>query len=377
MKLPDALPSASNIANAADTLENALSALDPTITNITATWKGLYNAYHAPEADTVYSALAPLNTVPDELVATLGKAATALRNYATTLRGLAARRITLLSERAELMRPEAGADPQYYNRGVTYNAKIDAFNSDASLADADCASALKALRSHISWNISAALQLPNGVLGGTAQGLGAELLNRYRGRLLVPGPGAVIPDIPRVAEIVPEEFFKGKPYSALPSGFLVDPKHLPSATPLPILDTKPPGWRQHLVFTDGPESLGSPPPWARWGGRTLGVAGAGLTLWGTYTDSYNDTLTRHPEWSEDQRQSEAAVDTAVVGGSAVGIGALGAWGGAAAGAAIGSVFPGPGTLIGGIIGGVIGGVAGGWTGQTVSQELTDEVRGDK
>lgn len=118
------------------------------------------------------------------------------------------------------------------------------------------------------------------------------------------------------------------------------------------------------------------PAWASAGGKALNVVGAGLTYWSVYAESYNDTLTRHPDWTDDQRQTEALVDTAVVGSTAVVGGAGGAWAGAAAGAAIGSVFPGPGTLIGGIIGGVVGGVAGGWGGQQVGQSAVDTIRGD-
>ncbi|QIM15158.1 hypothetical protein G7067_01005 [Leucobacter insecticola] len=153
---------------------------------------------------------------------------------------------------------------------------------------------------------------------------------------------------------------------------------------MPNVATKPSGWWNKPILTADPK-LGTPPGWASWGGRGLGVAGAGLTYWGTYSDSYNTNLTRYPEWSEEQRQERAVQDAAIVGSASVAAGLGGAWvgakGGAIAGAAIGSIFPGAGTLIGGVVGGIIGGIAGGiiagWAGSEVAEHTLDTVRNER
>ncbi|MGJ4845796.1 hypothetical protein [Leifsonia sp. Le1] len=198
-----------------------------------------------------------------------------------------------------------------------------------------------------------------GMLSDAALGLATGALKRYRGSLVLPGKNAAqILDLldgspgPGWVKVL----HKGKVYwRSSSSGFMVpDGFQKPQAMP----GGKPEGWYHKPVFSGSP-SVGTPPTWARVGGRALGVAGIGLTLWGTYADSYNETLLRHPQWTDAQRQNQAFSDTVTVGSASVVGGAAGAMAGAAVGAAIGSIFPGPGTIIGGIVGGIIGGVAAG------------------
>ncbi|WP_205881367.1 hypothetical protein [Leucobacter viscericola] len=208
-------------------------------------------------------------------------------------------------------------------------------------------------------------------------GTSVELMVRYRTGLIVPGENAE-----RLAKLFeaqdkfwPKELVKGKIYSVSPSGLLIPEGSLPAPPVPPGKLDHPKGWSTQKWLTPS-STIGTPPQWAKWGGRGLGVAGTGITLWSTYSSSYNSTLTKYPTWDESQRQQRALEDTAFVGGhSALGA-AGGAWAGASIGAAIGSIFPGPGTLIGGIIGGVIGGIAGGMAGNNAAQATADYVRGE-
>lgn len=210
-------------------------------------------------------------------------------------------------------------------------------------------------------------------------GLAAGLMDRYRGKLVIPGGSAVIP-----AELInpsaidadwPREFTNGKWYSINPNTGFRAPVGSWGYQPLSPAAQKPPGWRERLVFSANPQ-FGAPPAWARWGSRGLGVAGAGLSYWGAYADSYNENLTAHPDWEESQRQERAAQDSAIVGTATV-AGSL--FGAAAVGAAIGSVVPGPGTAVGFLVGlgaAIVGGIVGGWAGNEAGQEISDAVHGE-
>lgn len=377
---PATIPSSAAVSGAADTLASALDGLDDAVSDIAATWGGLSGVYEAPEAQIAYGALASLSPAAEELATALSTAVSALRAYAETLAGLETRRAAIVADLATVAREQAreaeDRDPDAPSAGSVAGERLR-FDADAAAADADCASALRGLRTSISWSLNGGLEIVTGNAGSAVQGLASELLQRYRGTLMVPGPGAVLPDEIRLTAgdlnpTWPRSTIDGQIWVQRPSGvWMLESNLLPDA---PLPSTRLPGWAGVPQFA--PSEVGTPPAWAGHAGRALTVVGAGLTYWSVYGESYNDTLARHPDWSEEQRQQEAWTDTAVVGTSSVAGGAAGAWGGAAAGAAIGSIFPGPGTVIGGIIGGVIGGVAGGWGAQEVSQSIMDDVRGE-
>ncbi|MDF2666566.1 MAG: Mu-like prophage protein [Microbacterium sp.] len=373
-----AVPSSAAVSAAADTLAGVLDGLDDAVTDVTTTWSGLNAVYEAPEAQTAYGAMAPLPLAVDELTTALSSAVTALRTYAETLTSLETRRASLLTdlqtvdEQSEL--PMADRDPD-----APTSYEVDRtralFETDVTAADQECARALRALCTSASWVMNDGLEIVNGNAGSAAQGLAAELLTRYRGTLMVPGPGALLPDeitltAGQINPTWPRSLIDGQVWVQRPSGAWMLESNLLPDTPPRISGL--PGWNGQPQFA--PDSVGTPPAWAGRVGKGLGLLGAGLTYWSVYGESYNDTLTRHPEWSEDQRQEEAAVDTLVIGSSSVAGGAGGAWGGALLGASIGSIFPGPGTVIGGVIGGVVGGVLGGWGGQEIAQDVMDDVR---
>lgn len=118
---------------------------------------------------------------------------------------------------------------------------------------------------------------------------------------------------------------------------------------------------------------GAAPGWASTAGKTLGVAGVGITLYSTGADQWEYDSTHHPGWSTTHKVIDSAQATVVVGGStavvAWGGAEIGAETGAEAGAAIGTAVPVVGTVAGGVIGGVVGGVAGGLAGGEVGKDI--------
>lgn len=207
--------------------------------------------------------------------------------------------------------------------------------------------------------------------GAAPIALSTELLKRYR-VLSYPGEGASIPEIPRIDREPVDDVWKGTGYVKLPSGVEVpagssaDPY---SKTPS---DIETPRWRRFRMLTSDPEA-GVPPAWASAAGKGLFVAGAGLTLYGSYTEQWNRDQVEHPDWSTGHRVASAATNAAVDGGWTVG----GAWagaevggeGGAEAGAFIGS-FVGPeGTVVGGVVGGLVGAVGGAFVGSKVGHAV--------
>jgi hypothetical protein len=113
------------------------------------------------------------------------------------------------------------------------------------------------------------------------------------------------------------------------------------------------------------DTLGKGGKFSKWGGRALGVAGAGLDA----ADEYK----RQREMGRSQGSSAAMGVTKAAGGLA---GAeAGASGGAALGATIGSVVPGAGTAIGGAVGGIAGGIGGYLAGSGLAGKASDVVAG--
>ncbi|MEZ3159925.1 hypothetical protein AB1K54_05175 [Microbacterium sp. BWT-B31] len=324
MNPPVRIPSSAAVSAAADTLASTIDALDDTVLEVTGTWSGLGSVYSAPEAEIAYQAMAPLSPAQTDLTTDLSTAVAALRTFAEALTALEVRRAELVSD---IALATAAWPPSPTTPTVSeVTAQLARFAADAATVDADCARALRALRDSASWLLTGAVAPFTGNVGSGVQGLAAELLQRYRGTLLVPGPGAVLPDsISLPASAInptwPRNVVNGQTWVQRPSGiWVLESNLLPDGQP--PAGTLP-GWQARPQFTPAPE-IGTPPAWARFGGRALTVAGAGLTYWSVYGESYNDTLTRHPDWTDEQRQQEALVDSAVVGTSSVAAGAGGA-----------------------------------------------------
>ncbi|TFC27347.1 hypothetical protein E3O25_09525 [Cryobacterium sp. TMT1-3] len=367
----ETLPDGAVLEGHGSALVKCADTLAESMTRAEGQWGGMSAAYHAPESATVYSALATPRSIVDEIGQTTRSAQTALDNYSATLSTLKTQRSNLLLEITAFGNLDAEVTVDFGQIRSTLRADVARFNANAIAADEECASALGTLmRYQPLWGTSV-FGAANSLPGGAVQGLAAELMARYR-TLSVPTPGAVLPLVLRIDAIVPDEIIKGVGYTRLPSGLLVKVGTLTS--PLPTTIPLSEGWQSKPVLTGAPNAS-APPTWARTGGKVLGVAGVGLTVWGQYSDQYNSDLEAHPEWDDGDRVASATQNAVIVGGASAAGGAGGAWGGALAGAAIGSIFPGPGTLIGGIVGGVIGGVAGGWGGAEIGKGIRDTWNG--
>lgn len=334
-------------------------------------WDGLLGAYQAPESATVYSAMTTPRTIVDEIGQTTRSVRRALDNYSAVLSTLKTRRSDLVEQISAFGVLDATVSPDFGQVQTALQGDVARFNTDAIGADEECASALSALLKYQPLWGSTGFGAINSPAGGTVQGLAGELMQRYR-TLAVPTPGAVLPLIPRIDAIVPDEIIRGIGYTRLPSGLLVEVGTMTS--PPPTTMALPEGWKARPFLTAVPDAV-APPSWLRTGGKVLGVAGAGITVWGEYSNQYNSDLQAHPEWDDGDRVASATENAVIVGGSTAAGGAGGAWAGAAAGAAIGSIFPGPGTVIGGIVGGVIGGVAGGWGGGEIGKIAKEKWNG--
>jgi len=211
--------------------------------------------------------------------------------------------------------------------------------------------------------------------GAFVLGTAGALMERYRRfSLYVPREGAPLPslNLPR-----PDVQWRGRPFVTLPNGLVVPQGSAadPAVQRLAALadDWHQPG-RPTMVTNPG---LGRPPTWARVGGRTLGVVGAGLTVYDSFMTQWEQDSTYHPEYSTGQRWASAGYNAATEGGGAVAGGIVGAQ----IGATVGSFIPIPvvGTLGGALVGGAIGAFVGSKAGKAVGTGLKEgaEFVGDK
>lgn len=368
------IPDAGALEGNADALTSRAGDVKLTADSCVSDWAGMAGAYSAPEQGIVHGAMDSVVTIADRVFAGAATTAGALRIYAAELAMLATRRNALIddilrhnsSPQVCLADPidEAERSAAVSAERASLLARVTSFAVAAQQADADCASALGRL------STQAANPYPttaSGIVGGGMLGLGAEVLERYR-KILVPGPNFQVPNDLRIDSNVLQ--FRGGSWSTSPSGLLVP------AGSLPLLDPKGAqftGFSAKGSLTATPDSVFAPTApgqasWMKWGGRSLGIGGAGLTVWSEYSAQYNSDQAAHPEWTEGHLQANAVTNAAVVGGTSAALAWGGAVGGAKVGAVIGTFFgPGPGTLIGGIVGGVVGGVVGGIVGTHVGK----------
>ena len=396
------LPSTSSIEGAADAIVAPFDDLIDEIDAIVADWRALPAVYEAPEADSVYAAWTPLQSFAEGLHSVASSVRGAFDAYAAELSSLHTRRRHLLDREAEVDAMDR-ADPGYLAARQSLHGDIRALRADADAADEECAASLRGLAVHAG---SPWLSIPQ-TLGAPytdlSLGVGAALLENYR-RMVVPSLAPLEP--PRLSDVLPDAYFDDHPLVQRPSGLwapasaqrgsglvlrsgagsliVADAPEGWARSPAgalvresPLIVPSQPGWYERPSGIIEPEwrrpQIVAPPPWMKWGGRSLSVVGAGVGYWSAYAEEYEEDVLAHPEWTDGQRTESAVVSSAVVGTAGVGGGALGAWGGAAAGAAIGSVVPVVGTVAGGIVGGIIGGVLGGWGGSEAADLIVDEV----
>ena len=348
------VPSSSAVSNAAVDVRNALSELSGVVTEAQNTWANLRASYETPEQETVFAALDSLPGIADALVALLDSAATALDTYATDLQTLESQRGQVVSDMQEMEAEQPGSSW----------SMVQAFNGRVREADAECARALRALQLDGMPEVGSYLLDPY-TAGSAGIGLAGSALEWHRGALLrfrdsANIPAAILkPTVP--FDSWTHETFQGRTYGVDPRSGLLLPQ---SAAPAP---------ETPRVSSSQLRAVPVAPTWAKYGGRGLGVLGAGVTLYGAWGTEYNESLVRNPQYSESQHQTEATQRAAVTGGFEV----AGALGGAAVGASwgatLGSAVPVVGTIAGGILGGLVGGLVGGFAGKKTGESVEELV----
>lgn len=345
------VPNSSNVSNAAVDVRNALSELSGVVTDAKTEWAKLPASYETPDQATVFAALDELPGIAEALSGLLGAAATALDTYASELQTLETRRTQVVQDMYEMEAEEPGS---------SWNM-VNLFNQQVREADVECARALNSLRlddpgvdasstSYTAWS--------------TTIGLTQGTLQWHKGALLTFRDAAKIP--PTLTNPVnefdrwPQTQHHGATYGRSPSSGLWLPS---SAAPAPEAPD---------IKTSNLRAIPTPPPWARAGGKVLGFAGGGLTLYSAYGNEYNESLIRNPQYTQSEHQAEAGKRAAVTGGFEVAGAAGGAMVGASWGATIGTAVPVVGTVVGGIVGGLVGGLIGGFVGSK-SGEVAEDV----
>lgn len=210
--------------------------------------------------------------------------------------------------------------------------------------------------------------------GALPLGMSQALLERYRNfRLYVPkvdvrSASGAISELTSLISTA-DDVHQGQSFIRRPSGLLVpqgstaDPR-VPRITSL----ADDAAYRPGPNVTTSP-TLGRPPTWARTGGRVLGVAGAGLTLYDSFAGQWEHDQQYHPEYSTGQRVASAGYSAATEGGGAIAGGLVGAKLGAVAGSFI--PIPVVGTVGGALIGGAIGAFVGSKAGKAVGTALKE------
>lgn len=203
--------------------------------------------------------------------------------------------------------------------------------------------------------------------GAFVLGTAGALMERYRRfTLYVPPLRTPLPSLDLPA---PDAVWRGTPYVRTPSGILV-PQVSGAAPGTRALAAVADDWHQpgRPSFVTDP-ALGRPPTWARIGGKALGVVGAGLTLYDSFMNQWEQDATYHPEWGTGERVASATYNAATEGGGAVAGGIVGAQIGAWAGSFV--PIPVVGTVGGALIGGAIGAFVGSKAGKAVGTALRE------
>jgi hypothetical protein len=208
--------------------------------------------------------------------------------------------------------------------------------------------------------------------GSGAFGLSTELLNRYGSGIgfLLPQPGTTLPGFVRTDGLGPPAVTSGGQGYVWRGGLLVT-QGIPGVDPgIPLTPPMPPPGELETVRLGRGLSAQpvNPPAWARNTGRALGVAGAGLTIFGAGYSQWQADEKYHPGMSAGDHVQRAVTTAAVEGVPS----AAGGWAGAVYGGELGAtlgtmICPGVGTLIGGVAGGVVGSFVGSKAGAAIGK----------
>lgn len=377
------LPDAAALEGAADSMTAFGKSVSERVEAVSTAWQRLSapEVYEAPEQQLVLDAMKSPVTIAAMVTQNADWAAKALQTYASTVSGLEAKRTALLSDIADANTaertakqaaesapsgeptptPTPGSDPSTSTTHV--RSLVDDFNALVEQADQDCADALGKLAKYSGSQVKAVLDAVSGD-GAAGIGVGAgmstteEALARWRRLILVPESSVDV----RLTIPEPDEFIGGVAHWERPSGFMA-----PTPPPAPEFRMSGPTSSHNLLTSDPKASPGAIPEWAKAGGKALGIAGAGITLYAAGNEQWTKDQKAHPEWDTSQRIESAAENMVFEGGSSILFGTLGAYVGGtvgaalgtAGGAAVGSVVPVAGTVSVGAVGGVVGAIAGG------------------
>lgn len=170
---------------------------------------------------------------------------------------------------------------------------------------------------------------------------------------------------------IPRETIFGKKFFLDPKTNLYLPDRLDTFPRPPEALTSAKNIKTNAFLSTSTEA-GANVRWAQTGGKALGIIGVGITVWGNYSEEYNEELLNHPEWPESEVRLRAVQQAAIVSGAAVSTSVVGSMAGAklgtVIGGTIGSVVPGLGTAIGAAVGGIAGAVLGGFAGGLIGHK---------
>lgn len=358
------LPDAAAIEAAASSFDGIGAALSSAMDTLDSTWDRLQapGVYETPESMHVHDAMHGPRQATEVIAQDAASARSALQTYAQTLATLATRRASLVQDigTANDAASTAAADPDADLSGNSRTAtglldRISGFNADVVAADGDCAAALRSLARYTQHELGDAAAALNKTWGpGGVLGVAGGLMSNYDDL-----KDALIGELQMRGIATAGGTHIAASAAANAQGGVGRGQRLPGSVP----DEPTPA--RHVAGASDLEGVSKA---MRYGGKALGVVGTVATIGGAYAESYNESATRHPEWTEGHRNAKAAEHAVVTGGVSAAGGIAGGIAGAEMGAAIGTMlFPGAGTVVGGLVGGLAGGLIGSNIGEKMGQ----------
>ncbi|MBG6179772.1 hypothetical protein [Arthrobacter sp. CAN_A1] len=369
----------------AGSIKTAGARVNEIAANCSTVWTELGAVYHAPESAQVLAAFTPVDAFAEETQTVSALIATALTDFAATVRTLKTTYNALVLDAGQTSGSEDDSDEAAAADRET-QILVDQLARDYEEAEATCIAALGAASGQVyspGW--------------ADTLGIGTSTVNEIADRVqhsqvhvrvpletvrsprvfdLELGP-PIRPTGPLHMDDMPYDYIdaQGKKWTQTPSGVLV-------RTGTTVDVGRPPidgeNYRRSTPQLTTPDRVTSPPDWARNAGRGLFVVDVGMTVWSHGTSQYNEDLVNHPGWTDGQRAASVTEDLVIVGGASLAGGAAGALagakGGAILGAAIGSVIPGAGTAAGALVGGILGAVGGGIIGSNVGEQVGEGIK---
>lgn len=297
-------------------------------------WNNIQPHYRAPEESMVYEAMRPVTVFTDEAAIVTSLIQSALNDFAETVRGMKSRHQALVTAAGASYPESTDEDPDY---GRNKEAELA---SDISALAADYAAAEKACATAILQSDPALMPGPPGftdTVGWDVANEAAEealdRVRRERTRILIPDGTTPVTtlEISRV--------------------FVVNSDGTSMAVQrVTLTTTDVQNYTQHditrLTFNPAPSAMSEVPKFAKRASNALGLLDFGLSMYGNYSEEWNQDLIDHPEYTEEERQASATQNAAFEGTGGLVVGGLGsAAGGYAGGAIFGAIGAGLGTLI--------------------------------